>query len=375
MSVYRRKKNGKRVGTWTAEFWLNNKLHRRGRFPDRETARHWRDSERLRLQRGDVGYVKPMINSPILPLVDEFTAHLQGRGCDSMYVYTAGVRLRRLARDCGWITLGDITRLSFDRWRTSRPRRDFKAPKKGKSKQGGVLSQKTLNQYLDTASQFGEWLHKPMMKLGSNPFADATHGKETENDRYRRAATLDEVEALLRVAPAERRRFYTFLLYCPLRMDTIRHLTWSDVHLDAERPWLQLRPEWNKSRKAEKSSLHSFAAAELRASKGDAKPSEPVFESIPTLEQLKADWQTAGVEYSEFDGNRRLAFHSFRKTTVTLLKAAGVSLEEAQTHLHHKHITTTKKHYDDDEVTQELSNAVEKMPALGRMRIVGGQES
>src|SRR5687768_11567544 len=108
MSIYRRKfkskdRHGnpieKRAKTYTAETTFGGKLYRRGGFVDRETARHWIDSTRLRLGRGEVAMMKPLVAASVRPLIDQFVAHLDAMKRDDKYVYNTGQRLHRLAKE------------------------------------------------------------------------------------------------------------------------------------------------------------------------------------------------------------------------------------------------------------------------------------
>jgi hypothetical protein len=74
VSIYRRKVNGKPIGRYVAEFYFRGQLHRRTGLPDRETAKHWINSEQLKLGRGEVGYVKPMLKAQVVPLVGKFVS-------------------------------------------------------------------------------------------------------------------------------------------------------------------------------------------------------------------------------------------------------------------------------------------------------------
>lgn len=355
MSIYRRINHGKRSKYYCAEFRFHNRLYRRDGFPDRKTAAYWVASEQNKLRRGEVGYIAPMHNAKVAPLMEEFTANLEAKGRDAMYCYTTLKRLQRLMGDCGWVTLGNITAASLVQWQ------------KGEHKwRKRTIGNRTKNQYVEAAKEFGDWLIKPAGKLSVNPLADVDLLSAQLNQHYRRAATVDELDNLLATCPKERRTFYSFILYHALRIGTIRGLTWGMLHLDDEKPWGKTPATLNKSRRDEKFPIRHDVAAMLRKERGRA--GEMVFSPLPTLDDLKNDLVKAGVAFDDGKGNRRLDYHSLRKTLVRLCKLSGVSLDAASLLLHHKSVGTTRRHYDDDAVDPLLGDALERLPAIGRMR-------
>jgi integrase len=356
MSIYRRRSSGKRSRFLTAEFQYLGKPYRRGGFMDRESARHWLMTEQLRLRRGAVGYTKAMTKALVAPLIDDFVERLRTKGCDDQYVYIAEKRLQKLAAECGWKTLGDITADSMEKW--------LAEPHKFHKK---LIGAKAKNQHAQIAGSFGKWLVKPKHLLPSNPLEDVALLRVTGNPGYRRAASVEEINKLLATCPAERRLFYMFLLYVPLRMRTMRRLTWRMLHLNATPPWISIPAELNKSRRVEKSPMRYDLAAELRKAKG--KGDDLVFPWLRRkLGPFKDDLTVAGISFDDGKGSRRLDRHAFRKTMIRLLKMAGVSVDAASLILHHRDVRTTRRHYDDDMVDPVITDVLEKLPAVGKVR-------
>lgn len=358
MSIYRQKSSSGRSKRFTAEFVYAGKRYRRGGFPDRETAKFWVDSESLKLRRGAVGYIKPMLKAKVLPLVEQFIFSLRNKGRDTEYCYTTLKRLTRLTNDCGWQLLGDVTQASLEHW--------MQTAQKWRSR---VLVAKTKNQYLDAAVQFGAWLcDKRQSKLPSNPLDGSIALREIHNDRYRRAGTLDELNKLLGVAAKPRRICYIFRIYSPMRSGTVKKLTWRMMHLDAEWPFATTPDVINKSGRDEKHPIRLDVAQQLRAMRGIAKADDLVFPNAPTLDDLKTDLKAAGIPFCDSAKLRRLDLHSFRKTLVRLAKDSGLSIDQASLILQHRDIRTTRKHYDDDLVEPNLAAAIERLPAIGQLR-------
>jgi integrase len=108
------------------------------------------------------------------------------------------------------------------------------------------LAAKTLNEYLAALSAFcewlirtGRWLVNPVKSIGRV----RTEGREK---RKRRALADGEVERLLEVG-GERGIVYLAALLTGLRRSELDELRWSDVHLDAPRPYIEARASTTKN--------------------------------------------------------------------------------------------------------------------------------
>jgi integrase len=359
MSIYRRLRNGKRYGRWIAEFDFRGRTYRRAGFVDKDHAKHWLASETLRLRRGETGYVKALSKAQVVPLVAEFVAYLKGRGLDEMYLYSSEKRLMRLVAECGWVTLGQVTADSLERWKTS-----DSANVQNHVKAGA----RTRNQFLAIARQFGAWLRKPGGKLPSNPLEDVENVKARHNDAYRRSATEAELNALLAHCPPERYLAYLFVMYCPLRRNTVERLTWRMCSLDSNPPTITTPASINKSRKDEKHVIRFDIAAELRKARKVERAGKDhlVFARFPSLGDLRDDLAAAGVAF-DHAGHSRLDFHAIRRSVVRIARDYGVTLDDAGLLLGHKDSRTTRKFYS-DAVDPRLAAAVERLPALGKLR-------
>lgn len=359
MTVYRRRLKKKLSKKWTCEFSYRGKHYRQAGFMSRDLAVEWQTQQLAKLQRGEYGLVRARNAAQVLPLIDSFIAYLESINRDAMYVYTMKKRLVRLAGEAGWLVVGDITADSFTAWR-SRPH-EF---------HGKPIGSKTRNQFLDSATTFCGWLVNPEKALTTNPMHGVIRLKTSDNKFYRRAATMDEVNQLLAHSPAERRLFYVFLLYTPLRMKAIRGLVWSDVDLDAERPRINLPAKLSKAGKDERHPLRLDVAQQLRIAKktSKAKQGDRLFPTPPTLPDLKDDLAAAGVAF-ERDGKHRLDFHAFRKTFVGMMKRAGITLDVAHAALGHADVRTTQRYYNDEIGTAPISDAIERLPAVEGLRV------
>jgi integrase len=161
---------------------------------------------------------------------------------------------------------------------------------------------------------------------------------------------------------------YLFVMYCPLRRNTIEQLTWRMCQLDSNPPTITTPASINKSRKDEKHVIRHDIAAELRKAKKakQAKVDALVFPLFPTLEHLRNDLADAGVSFDQA-GTGRLDFHAIRRSVVRIARDHGVTLDDAGLLLGHKDSRTTRKFYS-DAVDPRLAAAVERLPKLGKLR-------
>lgn len=361
MSVRRRKycRDGKQL---TSRFYNvrftapdGQLIRRTTKCTGRRAAERAEQELRAQIECGQVGIIDSKeAHRPIMDQIDLFVSYLSDQlHRDSMYCYTAGQRLKRMAAEAGWRRISDISLSSYEDWRQDAAKMKWR---------GRLPKPKTLNQFLDIARRFLGWACQ-MGKVKQNPLKNAEKARVIDNPTYRRAATKDEMVRLLASVPAERARFYRFVLYVPLRRATIKQLVWGDLHLDAAQPWIAIRGETSKSREFERSPVRREIADDLKDMRGKAKDSELVFEHVPTAEEIEEDLIGAGLSFKDTNGNRRLDLHAFRKTAIKWMKDAGVPLEQAALILHHKDIRTTRKYYN-EEPDPVTINAVDKMPLI-----------
>jgi integrase len=159
-----------------------------------------------------------------------------------------------------------------------------------------------------------------------------------------------------------------FVMYCPLRRNTIERLTWRMCQLDANPPTITTPASINKSRKDEKHVIRHDIAAELRKVRkgGRGVRDDLVFPRFPSLDDLRGDLLAAGVTF-DHGGVGRLDFHAIRRSVVRIARDYGVTLDDAGLLLGHKDSRTTRKFYA-DAADPRLAAAVEKLPALGKLR-------
>ena len=227
-----------------------------------------------------------------------------GRSAD--HIRNVEKRLLRLIRECGWERCADVTADSFQTWRAKQTK-----------------ASKTLNEYQAAVSAFFAWL-EAKQRVTTNPMEHVdkvpTRGRETVR---RRALTNDEVRRLLAVS-GRRRVVYLAAVTTGLRRGELAAIEKGDLHLSGQKPYLKARASTTKNRKEAVIWLGEELAQELRRIvPADAHEDARVFESIPTMKEMRADLKAAGIPLLDERGYR-VDFHALRHTYGTNLRLAGV---------------------------------------------------
>lgn len=291
------------------------------------------------------------LESPTINLIVEHVADLETMGRSEGHVRHVRTRLYRLVRENGWRRLRDVTTESFIRWRSAQNNK----------------AAKTLNEYLASLSAFFSWLCK-QNRLPVNPFVTVTkvdtRGKETF---YRIALTDEQCRRLVEVSGA-RKLYYMMTLHTGLRRRELNHLSWDDLFLDAQQPFMIVRVASSKNRKQKSLPLHSELVECLHLLKpSKVSTRELVFpNAVPPMKVVREDFETAGISLTDGKGGR-VDFHALRKTFVTRLQVAGVSARVAMELARHSEMWLTMNVYTDTSHLP-LSASVQQLPRLGPIK-------
>lgn len=265
---------------------------------------------------------------PLSELVAEYRADLSGRGLAPGHVRDTVGRITRMIRGAGWALLQDVRPDSFTRWRAS-----------------VKWAAKTKREYQTSMNAFLNWLVRGD-RLLVNPLAKVdrveTRGKAV---RKSRAFTVEEIRALVKIAPVHRRLVYLFLTYTGARKNEARSLRWSDVSL-GDAPFVLFRAENTKDHDKRTVPLKPELAALLRAQRGADQSDALAFEPFPSDDALHADLARAGIARKDTTG-RVVHFHAFRKTFQTWGAVSGVGQRAAQELLGHSDPALTANVYTD----------------------------
>ena len=258
LTVFRPKrlKNGKiRIGrSYRGRYRLDGE-HRITDIPlhttDRRVAQQRIEQIVKEKQMEAVGLLAPHATraasqTPLRRHLSDYVADLQAVGRDGQYIYELGNRVRRLMRECGWSQIKDVTSDSFQVWRAKQS-----------------LAPKTVNEYLTSITSLLNWMEKHE-RIERSPLRHVekvrTNGKEA---RPRRAFARDEIPRLL-AATGPRKVIYLTAVHTGLRRKELKLMETDDLHLDAEQPFVNVRPSTTKNHKQAVIALHPDVVAELR---------------------------------------------------------------------------------------------------------------
>jgi len=297
--------------------------------PDREVAEKRLRDILIEKQREAEGMIAPRAMREaaavlITKLITAYEGDLRSLGRRAKHVHDTMQRIRRIVKETGWRTLGEIRASRFVAWRGTL-----------------VCSAKTKKEYQISINAFLNWLVQTD-RLETNPLAKID-GVETRGRQVResRAFTQDELVSLFKVA-GRRRLAYQTLLYTGQRKSEIRALVWGDLHLGEPKPYALFREATTKDKDKRAIPLkRELADALLAARPKDCDSSKKVFWfAWPTYDVMRSDLKKAGIGHKNALG-QVVHFHSFRKTFQTLGVNYGINQRSAQEFLGHSDANLT----------------------------------
>jgi integrase len=288
--------------------------------------------------------------------LEDFVGDMRRRGKSEKYLANLDYRNRALISACEWATVKDISADSFQTWRRGQD----------------ALADKTVNDYLEAARCFISWLLKNG-RITLNPLQMADKVKVVEDEtRRRRAFNHEEFQRLLTAVPADRQAVYLMAVHTGLRRSELAALKWTDVHLDAVIPFVQVRASTTKNSKPVTMRLHTDVVAALGALAGENGSGELVFKRFPRIERFRRDLKAAAINYQDESG-LFADFHSLRKTFCTNLANLGVPSRVAMTLMRHSDRRLTDKVYTDENLLG-TSSAIEAIPSYSRQASQGASQ-
>lgn len=286
--------------------------------------------------------------SPLLDHLNDFLADLRVRKRSESHIKHLETRIRRLLVECRWEHLRDVSADSFQSWRADQEQ----------------FSQKTLHEYQNAASSLFAWMERND-RLEINPLRRVGKVERKGHETVRRRSfTNEEMTRLVAVAGLYALG-YLAAVNTGLRRKELASVEWGDVHLDAERPFIQVRSVTTKNRKAYKIYLRSQLVRLLAQTKpAGVVANELVFAGrIAAMRKMHEHLRSAGIPVCNEQGCK-VDFHALRMTYNMNLELAGASVQVRQELLRHSDPRLTTGTYVDT-TRLETANLIEKLPEFG----------
>jgi len=214
-------------------------------------------------QRGRDGILAPKIqrdavSAPVLMHIKDYIADRRAVGRDEKYVCELDKKLQKLATECDWQRVAEITPESFCTWRAKQRK-----------------SPKTLNEYLNAICGLMNWLEP---RIGNNPLRHVQKVQTNGTEKLsRRALTPDELGRLIEMS-GPRGVVYLVAARTGIRRGELAQIQWRDVHLDTTQPFITVRASVAKNHLHAMQPLTSDAVDALRElQSAEAKPHDRVF--------------------------------------------------------------------------------------------------
>jgi len=319
------------------------------RTPDKQIAEQRLNKIILEVQRESEGLLAPKAEREAARRryaehVEDFIQTRRAVGRDEKYVKELRKKLLRLGQECRWVYPKDVSALSFEAWRGSQ-----------------AMAPKTMNEYQTAIRSLFNWLEP---RLGANPlrFVEKVESRGTQK-RERRAYAMEELKRLVAVS-GNRGIVYLTAAFTGLRRGELLKLEWRDLHLDAVRPFVNVRASISKNHKQAMLPLHSDLVSALRRFySADASAIGLVFKGIvPRMHIFREDLAAAEIPY--VDGKGEFAdFHSLRKTFATMLTLACVPQRVIMELMRHSDMRLTAKTYTDAGMLPTDSN-IAMLPSI-----------
>ncbi len=407
------------AGTFTASY-------RDGQGIVREVATGCRDEGAARSKLAELERRAELVKAGVLtvgedsiadqqsvPLADhfgEYLTHLRSKGTCEKHRGNVRRHLNRVAMDCDWRRLKDMTRSILEKWTLKRL--------------DDGMSARTRNAHLAAMIAFGNWCLESE-RLVANPFSRISKASEKADPRRkRRALTPDELGRLLLVARwrplaehgrasiavestgsrkranwrkakltydglaeavsvarkrlasnpefagacdlegRERALVYKSLALTGLRSGELASMTVGQVALDSSFPHMVLNAADEKNGQGSTIPLRADLATDIGQWIGDTTdPSRRLF-NIPTglIRIFDLDLATAGIAKRDARG-RTIDVHGLRHTFGSLLSAGGISPRTAQAAMRHSSIDLTMNVYTDPQ-SLDVFGALNALPPL-----------
>lgn len=309
----------------------------------------------------DHGFVKEGRAENARPLADhleDWHRSMMDKGDCPRHAQQHRAQVARLARECRWRALCDLSADALSRW-AGQARDDGMAPR-------------TVNSYLAAAKGFSRWCARHA-RIATDPLAYVSRVSSGEKRVRRRTLTDAELGRLLHAAdtgPDFRGMdgptwglLFRVAMATGYRWSELRALIVSSFSLNASPPVATLDGDHTKNGQAARQPIPTWLVPMLRDHLAGKMPMARAFAMPPGTvgsKAVKLFMDLAGLEYVDAAG-RRFDFHALRAQYGTNLARAGVPLATAQKLLRHHDPKLTSNHYSLTTLGDH-AEAVERVP-------------
>jgi integrase len=258
------------------------------------------------------------ITKPLTEHIAEYVKVLKAKRYATGYIRHTNNRLNKTVKDCRFFYFRDITKTAVEIYI-------------GKLIKDG-FSATTAGHYLDCFKTFLNWaeqdqriIKNPIAKL-AKPLRDSEKKGVLEPEQFvHLIKTTSEKNILIgRCSGAERAVLYLLAGMTGLRKKELLSLTWDDINLSADNPFVRVRMLIAKNKKQAEQPVPPILVHVLTSLKVHAKPNaaERVFvsihKSINTAELIRRDLKVAKIELTDREGHA-ICFHSLRNSYISFL--------------------------------------------------------
>jgi integrase len=325
---------------------------------------------------------------PLALFLKEYVELLAGRDTSADYRAATLAQLNRVLRECRWHVWADVADDAFVRFLgrlRDEPRRH---PLRGAAKKAAAdsvtvrakrgVSPATLNGYLRAAKAFTRWLARKFKVVP--PLADvAPYPEEVDRRRSTRILADAELSSLLRAAAAAKRKsraavwgedramLYRLAAFTGLRAGELAELTPRHFSLSAKPPVVTVEARDAKGKREEPIPLPAHVVEMLVPWLAGRPPALRLFPGTWAKNSKQTQWLAADLKRAKVDAaddkGRPCTFHSLKRRYVVRLIQAGAKIHEVRRMARHVDVSTTLKHYTDENLA-DLGKLADRLPRV-----------
>lgn len=260
------------------------------------------------------------ITKPLSEHIKEYAKILKAKDFSADYCKRMENRLTKIIKDCRFNFFRDITLSAIELY-IDKLRKEEK-------------NNTTIGHYIDALKTFLNWA-KQDQRIRLNPIADMQKPQRDLNAKRKGILTPEQFIILIKetftkntiiddTSGQDRAVLYVLAGTTGLRRNELLNLTWNDINLNDENPFVKVRAIIAKNGKEAFQPIPLIAIDLLTALKANTKPknTDRVFSgfdmSINTAGLIQADLKAAGIEKLDKDGNE-IVFHSLRNSYISWL--------------------------------------------------------